>query len=112
MHVLRMKILNSAELDSAQVSRNHSLIAIRISQDLLSTISSVSQAIQRHVVSEVVTRTETTLWLNENVTMCSEDHNNDTMLIMTSCEESSAWKASFGESVGLAPLYLQAQPVM
>ena len=26
------------------------------------------------------------------------------------CEESSAWKAFFGESVGLAPLYLQAQP--
>ena len=26
-------------------------------------------------------------------------------------EESSAWKAFFGESVGLAPLYLQAQPV-
>ena len=53
-----------------------------MSQHLLCTMSSVSHAIQRHVVSDVVTRTETTLE-NETVTMCSEDQKNDTPLILT-----------------------------
>ena len=42
----------------------------------------ISHAIQRYVVSDVVTRTVTTL-SNDTVTMCSEDQNNDTTLILT-----------------------------
>ena len=53
-----------------------------MSQHLLCTFSSVSHAIHRYVVSDFVTRTETTLE-NDTVTMCSEDQNNDTTLILT-----------------------------
>ena len=58
-------------------------------------MSSVSHAIQRHVVSDVVTRTETT---------CSEDEYNETPLILTT---SLTWMVFFTSTCGSRDEYLQ-----
>ena len=70
-----------------------------MSQHLICTLDSLSNAIQRYVVSDVVATLA-----NETVTKCSEDQNNDTTLILTT---SFTWMVFFTCACGSSDEQLQ-----